>query len=93
MPDATVVLDAQTRRNLEIDQRIDGSREHTLFAVLNTTRTPMGARLLRDWLNAPSRDRDIVLARQAAVATLLAQLRATNCSPARCTTSAISNAC
>ena len=71
MPDATVVLDAQTRRNLEIDQRIDGSREHTLFAVLNSTRTPMGARLLRDWLNAPRRDQGEVLARQAAVATLL----------------------
>ena len=70
-PESTVVLDAQTRRNLEIDQRIDGSREHTLFAVLNTTRTPMGARRLRDWLNAPSRDHAVVLPRQAAVATLL----------------------
>ncbi len=69
-PDATLVLDAHTRRNLEIDQRIDGSREHTLFSVLNSTRTPMGARLLRNWLNAPSRDRAIVTARQAAVATL-----------------------
>ena len=71
MPDATVLLDAPTRRNLEIDQRIDGSRDNTLFAVLDTTRTPMGARLLRDWLNAPSRDRRVVLARQRAVAALL----------------------
>ncbi len=71
MPDATVLLDAPTRRNLEIDQRIDGSRDNTLFAVLNTTRTPMGARMLRDWLNAPSRDRGVVLARQRAVAALL----------------------
>ncbi len=70
--EATVVLDAQTRRNLEIDQGIDGNREHTLFAVLNSTRTPMGARLLRDWLNAPRRQRDVVLARQAAVTSLLA---------------------
>jgi DNA mismatch repair protein MutS len=70
-PDATVLLDAQTRRNLEIDQRIDGQRDNTLFAVLNTTRTPMGGRLLRDWLNAPSRDRDVVRTRQNAVATLL----------------------
>ncbi len=71
--EATVVLDAQTRRNLEIDQGIDGNRAHTLFAVLNSTRTPMGARLLRDWLNAPRRQRDVVLARQAAVALLLAE--------------------
>ena len=70
-PDASVALDAPTRRNLEIDQRMDGSREHTLFALLNTTRTPMGARLLREWLNAPSRDNNIVVARQAGVTTLL----------------------
>ncbi len=71
MPDATVLLDAPTRRNLEIDQRIDGSRDNTLFAVLNTTHTPMGARLLRDWMNAPSRDRSLVLARQNAASALL----------------------
>ncbi len=70
-PHACVVLDAATRRNLEIDERIDGSREQTLFALLNTTRTPMGARLLRDTLNAPSRDSTAVLARQSAVAALL----------------------
>jgi len=72
LPDATLVLDAQTRRNLEIDQRIDGSREHTLFAVMNTTRTPMGARLLREWLNAPCRSRAVVTARQQAVIALRA---------------------
>jgi len=72
-PDASVALDGPTRRNLEIDQRMDGSREHTLFALLNTTRTPMGARLLREWLNAPSRSNAVVLARQSAVTTLLGQ--------------------
>jgi len=71
MPDTNITLDAATRRNLEIDQRIDGSREHTLFAVLNTTATPMGARLLREWLNAPSRNAGVAGARQHAVATLL----------------------
>ncbi|HEY6600119.1 MAG TPA: DNA mismatch repair protein MutS [Pseudomonadales bacterium] len=71
LPDACVVLDAATRRNLEIDERIDGSREHTLFALLDTTRTPMGSRLLRDTLNAPSRDNASVLARQSAVAMVL----------------------
>ncbi len=68
--DANVTLDAVTRRNLEIDQRTDGSREHTLFDVLDTTQTPMGARLLRAWLHAPTRHIDVVLARQAAVAML-----------------------
>jgi DNA mismatch repair protein MutS len=68
--DETIALDAQSRRNLEIDQRLDGSRSQTLFATLNHTHTPMGARLLRDWLNAPCRVRGEVHVRQAAVAAL-----------------------
>ena len=68
--DEALLLDAHSRRNLEIDQRLDGSRDHTLYALLNTTRTPMGARLLREWLRAPSRDTTRVLDRQAAVAAL-----------------------
>ncbi len=47
--DATQSRDRSTHRRF--------SRDNTLFAVLDTTRTPMGARVLRDWLNAPSRDR------------------------------------
>jgi DNA mismatch repair protein MutS len=66
----TVALDAVTRRNLEIDQRFDGSRADTLFGVMNSTATAMGARLLRVWLNAPSRNRDVVQARQEAIGVL-----------------------
>ncbi len=65
-----IVLDAQTRRNLEIDQRFDGSRQHTLFAVIDATSTPMGARLLRQWLNAPCRERETVGSRQDVVAAI-----------------------
>ncbi|MCZ6618005.1 MAG: DNA mismatch repair protein MutS, partial [Gammaproteobacteria bacterium] len=36
-----ITLDAHTRRNLELDRRIDGSERWTLFALLNTTRTNM----------------------------------------------------
>ncbi|TDJ24400.1 MAG: DNA mismatch repair protein MutS [Gammaproteobacteria bacterium] len=68
--DACIVLDAHSRRNLEIDQRLDGSSEHTLLAVLDTTRTPMGHRLLRAWLNAPLRDIAILQARQQAIGEL-----------------------
>ena len=67
----TVVLDAQSRRNLEIDRRINGEEDATLFALFNTTRTPMGARLLRRWLNAPSRNRAQISSRQAGVAALI----------------------
>jgi len=57
-------LDAQTRRNLEIDQRVNGATDHTLFALMDTTATPMGSRLLRRWLNEPSRDTSAVMGRQ-----------------------------
>ncbi len=69
--DETVILDARSRRNLEIDRRLNGEEDATLFALFNTTRTPMGARLLRRWLNAPSRNRATILERQAGVAALI----------------------
>ena len=57
--DRVVVIDGPTRRNLEIDTRLDGSgTDNTLFGVINYSVTPMGARLLREWLpwtaNRPS---------------------------------------
>jgi len=64
-------LDAQSRRNLEIDVRLDGSLDNTLFATLNHCSTAMGSRLLRNWLNAPLRDRTRVEARHKAVLELL----------------------
>ncbi len=66
-----VTLDNHSRRNLEIDRRIDGSEQHTLYALLNTAVTPMGARLLRRWLNAPLRDHGAIRARQQAVTVML----------------------
>ncbi|MCZ6887014.1 MAG: DNA mismatch repair protein MutS [Gammaproteobacteria bacterium] len=69
-----IQLDAHTRRNLEIDSRIDTANERgaTLFDVLNSTRTPMGARLLKRWLNAPLKDARQVAERQTTVAAILA---------------------
>ena len=64
-------LDAHTRRNLEIDQRIDGESSGTVFAVLNHTATPMGARRLRAWLHAPARRRDVITRRQNTVAAIV----------------------
>jgi DNA mismatch repair protein MutS len=49
-----LVVDAVTRRNLEIvENASDGTRRGTLLAVLDDTRTAMGARLLREWLLRP----------------------------------------
>ncbi len=55
--DRVVVIDGPTRRNLEIDTRLDGSgTDNTLFGVINYSVTPMGARLLREWLHGPLTD-------------------------------------
>ncbi|XKE44958.1 DNA mismatch repair protein MutS [Halomonas organivorans] len=69
--DDAVVIDAASRRNLEIDVNLGGGTDNTLASVLDTAATAMGSRLLKRWLNRPLRDRDRVGARQAAVAALL----------------------
>jgi DNA mismatch repair protein MutS len=66
-----VQLDGATRRNLEIDQTIRGEVSPTLYSLLNTTQTAMGARLLRYWLHHPLRDLNLVSARHKAVAALM----------------------
>jgi DNA mismatch repair protein MutS len=66
-----VQLDGATRRNLEIDQTIRGEASPTLYSLLNTTQTAMGARLLRYWLHHPLRDLNTVSARHNAVSALM----------------------
>lgn len=60
----SVVLDAATRKNLELDINLGGGKENTLASVLDRCKTPMGSRLLRRWLNRPLRNRSVLLARQ-----------------------------
>ena len=68
---AFLQLDPHSRRNLEIDRRADGGEADTLFALMNSTRTAMGGRLLRRWLNAPCAAPEQILRRQQAVTALL----------------------
>jgi len=52
-----MTLDAATRRNLELAQTLrTGSVKGSLLGVLDLTVTPMGARLLRNWLHQPMLD-------------------------------------
>ncbi len=67
----TIALDAATRRNLELDTHPSGRTEHTLLGVLDETVTPMGARLLRRWLNRPLRSRELLRRRHQAIGTLI----------------------
>src|SRR5262249_21762169 len=64
-------LDEVTRRSLELTRTLrDGSRDGSLLAVLDRTVTPMGARLLQEWLVAPLADRAAIEARLDAVGEL-----------------------
>ncbi|TFW70549.1 DNA mismatch repair protein MutS [Methylotenera oryzisoli] len=67
---AYLQLDAATRRNLEIDMTLRGEASPTLYSLLNTTQTAMGARLLRHWLHHPLQDRNLVMKRHEAIADL-----------------------
>ncbi len=64
--DETVALDGRTLTNLEALPA--GDRRPSLFAVLNRTRSAMGARLLRRWLAQPLREAALLDARHDAVA-------------------------
>ena len=66
-----VVLDAATRRNLELTQNLHGGTENTLAAVLDKTATPMGSRLLKRWLHFPLRDLTILTNRQNAIEQII----------------------
>jgi len=66
----SVILDAATRRNLEIDTNMLGGDDNTLYAVMDTGITAMGSRLLRRWLHRPLTDVALLQARQQAVQTL-----------------------
>lgn len=70
--DGFMRLDPSTRRSLELTQNImDGSRRFTLISVIDETRTPMGARLLRRWVEQPLLDRAHIEKRHGAVARLI----------------------
>jgi DNA mismatch repair protein MutS len=66
-----IIIDAATRRNLELDHSLSGQSQHTLAGILDRTTTPMGSRMLRRWLNRPLRDIKQVRARHNATARLL----------------------
>ncbi|MEQ8956041.1 MAG: DNA mismatch repair protein MutS, partial [Gammaproteobacteria bacterium] len=67
----SVILDAASRRNLELDLNLAGKRDNTLMAVMDNTATAMGSRLLGRWLHRPLRRRDALQGRQEGVASLL----------------------
>ncbi len=65
-------VDEMTRRNLELVEPLRaGAKGITLVETLDRTMTPMGARLLRQWVTSPLRRVERITARHDAVTTLL----------------------
>jgi DNA mismatch repair protein MutS len=71
--DESIIIDAATRRNLELDHSLSGQSAHTLAGILDRTATSMGSRLLRRWINRPLRDQLLVCERHDAIEELLEQ--------------------
>lgn len=69
----SLILDATSRRNLELVINLSGGEENTLAAVLDHTQTTMGSRLLKRWLNRPLRDLNHLRKRQTSLHQLLDQ--------------------
>ncbi len=65
-----IIMDAATRRNLELTQNLSGGVENTLAAVLDCTVTAMGSRMLKRWIHMPSRDIEALKQRQQAISAL-----------------------
>lgn len=73
VPRAGELLDLPpaTQRNLELVQTLRGEDSPTLLSLLDTCRTGMGSRLLRQWLTQPERGRATASARHDAIARLV----------------------
>jgi len=69
--DESLILDAASRRNLELTTNLSGGEEHTLISILDRTKTAMGSRMLKRWLNRPLRSHEALAKRQHCVSLFL----------------------
>lgn len=65
--DDAIIIDAASRRNLELDTNLSGGRDNTLLQVMDQTVTPMGSRLLNRRINRPERNQSMLNSRLDAV--------------------------
>lgn len=69
-----MILDTASLRHLEITHNLrDGGAKGTLLSVLDRTLTPMGARLLKQWLESPLTDISLIQRRQAAISEFISR--------------------
>jgi DNA mismatch repair protein MutS len=69
--DDNVIMDAATRRNLELTQNLAGGTENTLAEVLDHCATAMGSRMLKRWIHQPTRDHHMINARLDSIGDIL----------------------
>jgi DNA mismatch repair protein MutS len=68
--DDTILLDAASRRNLELDFHPSGHLQYTVLGVLDKSITAMGSRCLRRWLNRPLRSHEVLNKRYSCIDSL-----------------------
>lgn len=67
-----LVVDSTSLRNLEVTRNVrDGGKKDTLLSVLDYTKTAMGGRLLKKWLEYPLLNTNQIIQRQDGIAELL----------------------
>ena len=66
-----VILDAATRKNLELTVNLSGGFENTLAQVLDKTATAMGSRLLKRRIHTPVRNKNELNSRLNAISAIL----------------------
>jgi DNA mismatch repair protein MutS len=59
-----MTLDSSTRRNLELEETLRGERHGSLLGLIDRTVTPMGRRLVQQWVSQPLLHRDKIRLRQ-----------------------------
>jgi DNA mismatch repair protein MutS len=70
-PDDFLIMDAATQRNLDLTRnQHDGSRQHTLFSILDGATTPMGSRMIKKWIVRPLVKKEAIIQRQDAIGLL-----------------------
>lgn len=66
-----LILDASTRRNLELEYTLNGEHKRSLIATINHCQSASGSRLLKRWINQPLTQHTTINARLDSVATLI----------------------
>ncbi len=69
----SIILDAATRLNLELDSHPSGRYEFSLCGVLDKTATAMGSRLIRRWITQPTRNKETLKSRHEVIELLISE--------------------